>query len=119
MATFKTYLTGFILSVTLTLVAYAFVYSHVSSAHVNFSHTFLTYTVLILALIQLLVQLIFFLHLGNGGGSRWNLVAFIFTFGVVMILVVGSLWIMDHLNYNMNPQQMDNQLLKMEGMKGK
>ena len=36
MATFKSYLTGFILSITLTLVAYGFVYSHVSSAHVNF-----------------------------------------------------------------------------------
>jgi cytochrome o ubiquinol oxidase operon protein cyoD len=57
--------------------------------------------VVILAVMQLLVQLVFFLHLGGESKPRWNLMAFMFTLLVVAILVAGTLWIMYNLDYNM------------------
>lgn len=53
------------------------------------------------ALLQLVVHLVFFLHLNTSSDQRWNLVAFIFTALIVCILVGGSLWIMYHLDRNM------------------
>jgi cytochrome o ubiquinol oxidase operon protein cyoD len=58
------------------------------------------------AFLQLFVQLYFFLHLGQEEKPAWNLVFFIATVGVIFIVVAGSVWIMNHLNYNMTPQQM-------------
>ncbi len=107
MPTLKSYVTGFVLSVMLTLAAYFAVVNHMQAV---------IWLIVILALIQLLVQLIFFLHLGQGADSRWNLIVLFSTFGVVCILVLGSLWIMQHLNYNMTPGQMNEYMMKSEGM---
>ena len=54
-----------------------------------------------MALLQILVQLVYFLHMNSSSEGSWNLIAFIFTVLIVAILVVGSLWIMFHLNTNM------------------
>ncbi len=104
-----TYLTGFILSLTLTLAAYFIVTAHVASGHVFLTHHFVMIAALILALAQLIVQMIFFLHLHEETGPRWNLAIFISTIGLVLIIVVGSLWIMNHLNYNMMPAELQAQ----------
>jgi cytochrome o ubiquinol oxidase operon protein cyoD len=66
-----------------------------------------------LAVAQLLVQLVFFLHLGREPKPRQNLVVFLFMLLVIGILVIGSLWIMHNLNYHMTmtPKQMDQKLL--------
>jgi len=42
-----------------------------------------------------------FLHMNTSSEDRWNLVAFVFTVLIIAILVVGSIWIMWNLNYNM------------------
>jgi cytochrome o ubiquinol oxidase operon protein cyoD len=69
-----------------------------------------------LALIQLWVQLTFFLHLNLEANNRWNLSIFISTVGVVLILILGSLWIMQNLDYrHMSPQQLDSYILQTEG----
>ncbi len=107
MPTFKSYVIGFILSVTLTLVAYFAVTNHASAA---------ISIILGLAMVQLVVQLIFFLHLGKGKDARWNIVVFASTISIIVILVGGSIWIMHHLNYNMTPQDMNTYMLKSEGM---
>ena len=89
------YIVGFIISVVLTLSAFGAV------AYKIFPTTGLIITISVLAVIQLLVQLVFFLHLDTSSSSRWNLMAFLFTLLVVVVLVFGSLWIMLSLNYNM------------------
>ncbi len=91
----KSYIIGFIISIILTIIPYYVVVNHAIS-------TDATYIVIaIAALLQLLVQLIFFLHLGTGTDKEWNTLAFVFTLFVVLILVIGSLWIMYNLDYNM------------------
>ena len=96
------YITGFVLAVLLTFSAYEVVVNHYMSG------ISLMVVIVVLAIAQLVVQLIFFLHVGRGKEGRWNFVAFLFTLLILVILVAGSLWIMYNLNYNMmSPDQMN------------
>lgn len=90
--TLKLYVMGFILSLFLTIVPYLLVVNHV------FNAKNLVLAVVVLGLAQFVVQVIFFLHLSN---KRWNIIVFLFTIFVVVIIVGGSLWIMYNLKYNM------------------
>ena len=56
-----------------------------------------------LAIIQVFVQLILFLHLGDEEHPRWNLMAFLFMALVLVIVVFGSLWIMYNLEQRTMP----------------
>jgi cytochrome o ubiquinol oxidase operon protein cyoD len=107
------YIVGFVLSVVSTLLAYLLVVNHV------WPMSMLIIIIAVLAVVQLVVQLIFFLHLGDEKGPRWKLVTIVFAIIVVGILVVGSLWIMDNLNYNMmqfTPAQQNQYLKDNEGI---
>ena len=84
MQTLKSYITGFLLSIALTLSAYFVVTNHASNALI---------IILLLAIIQLCVQLIFFLHVGKGEDGHWNIVTLFSTIAIVLILVVGTIWI--------------------------
>lgn len=86
---------GFVLAVATTLLAYWLVVNHALSG------TALTATIVLLAVLQLVVQMIFFLHLGRGPEARWNLASFFFMLLILVVIVAGSLWIMYNLNYNM------------------
>lgn len=109
----KTYIIGFVLSVVLTLIAFAVVKTHINHQHQYPSDTFVMVSLLSLAVVQLFVQMVFFLHIRRGGKPRWNAWAFAFAVTVVAIVVIGSLWIMSNLNYRMmySPSQI-NQYLK-------
>jgi cytochrome o ubiquinol oxidase operon protein cyoD len=105
------YTTGFALSVLLTLAAYALV---VNRWHVG---ALLTFVIISLAVVQLWVQLRFFLHLSSEEKPYWKSIAFMFALVVVGILVLGSLWIMNNLNYHtMSPSDTMNYMLKNEGI---
>lgn len=113
--TLGTYITGFVLSLLLTGTAYALVWGHVHSAHERFSHHFIIPVVLGLAVLQLLVQLVFFLHLSRQSKPRWNMLMLAFAFIVIFIVVGGSVWIMDSLNYHMTmPQSEVNKYLQSQ-----
>ena len=110
-ASYHAYVTGFVLSVLITLTAYVFVVNGLWSNEV------LTYIIMALAVVQLVVQLVFFLHLGKG--SAWKLVTLLFALLVVLIVVIGSLWIMYNLDYNMmhmSPEQMHQYMEENEGI---
>lgn len=93
--TYKSYILGFILSIALTLLSYFAATS--GSFTVAITYGLIT----LLAVAQLFVQLIFFLHLNSSEGGKWNLASFVFTVLIVAILVIGSLWVMHNMNYNM------------------
>lgn len=88
-------MTGFILSIILTAIPFWMVMSGTAS------HTVILGTVLISAVVQILVHLVCFLHMNTKSDEGWNMTAFIFTVIIIAILVVGSIWIMWNLNYNM------------------
>lgn len=58
-------------------------------------------TILAMAVVQVLVHLVCFLHMNTKSDEGWNMTAFVFTVLIIAILVVGSIWIMWNLNYNM------------------
>ena len=60
------------------------------------------------AVVQVVVHAIFFLHLNPKAESGWQFMALIFTIVVVVITLIGSLWVMYHMNVNMMPGTADN-----------
>jgi cytochrome o ubiquinol oxidase operon protein cyoD len=86
--TYKTYIKGFAFSVIITTIAFALVGFKV------FSPIVLCLAVALLALTQLFIQLVYFLHLSTDSEARWNLVSAIFAVMVVAIILAGTLWIM-------------------------
>lgn len=96
--TLGSYITGFVLSIVLTLIAYFLVVEKMLTGGV------LIGVIVALAAVQLLVQLLFFLHMGTESKPRWNLLLFLFMVLVLAIIVIGSLWIMYNLNTNVMPQ---------------
>lgn len=65
----------------------------------------------VLALAQMGVHLVFFLHITTGKDSINNILALAFGILIVMLLVFGSLWIMMNLNHNMMPM---DEIMKMQ-----
>jgi len=59
--------------------------------------------IIALALGQALVQLFCFMHLHQEHKPRWNLMTFLFMGLVLLMIVIGSLWIMENINYHMSP----------------
>lgn len=104
----KSYVVGFVLSLILTVNAFVLVMSRA------FEGASLVFAIIALAMAQLIVQLLFFLHLGKG--SRWNTIVFLFMLLTVIIVVAGSLWIMNNLNYNMMPHEMTEYMLNEAGV---
>ena len=114
--TLVSYIFGFLLSIILTLSAYILAMIHITSTHEALPHEILIPLLIGLAMVQLCVQLIFFLHIYNESKTKWNFVFFVGTFMGVLLVIIMSLWIMNHLNYNMTPDQMKNMILKDEGI---
>lgn len=111
----KQYIIGFILSLVLTFSAYFLTLAHTSSFHKVIPHDILITSILVLAIFQLVVQLGFFLHLWSETKPRWNLIFFVSTLGIVLIVVIGAIWIMNHLNYNMTPMQINQYIQSQDG----
>lgn len=101
--TLKSYLIGFGLSVVLTAVPFWLVMT--GALHSNQA----TVAVIVgLAFVQIVVHMIYFLHMDAKSEGGWTMMALIFTVVLVVIAFSGSLWIMYHLNTNMMPMTPDD-----------
>ena len=96
------YLIGFGLSVILTAIPFGLVISGVLE-----SKNATAFAITILAVAQILVHMVYFLHLDPRSEGGWNLMALIFTAVILIIALTGSLWIMYHLQQNMAPMNMN------------
>lgn len=101
------YSVGLVLALVLTVAAFSLTFAHTGGAAGTLSTPLLIGAILALAMVQLAVQLVFFLHLGRGRDARWNTVAFAGTFFGILVVVLASVWIMYHLNYNMTPTEIN------------
>jgi cytochrome o ubiquinol oxidase operon protein cyoD len=100
--TLKGYLTGFILSIILTAIPFWVVIGKV------FDQSSTTAMVILgLGAVQIVVHMVYFLHMNARSEGGWTLLALIFTVVVVVITLAGSLWVMYHLNVNMMPSITD------------
>ena len=100
---FKGYVTGFVLSVILTAIPFWLVMGNVIE-----SPRTTAIVILAFAAVQIVVHMIYFLHMNTRSESGWSLLALIFTLVLVVITLAGSLWVMYHLNTNMMPGMMDH-----------
>lgn len=91
------YLAGFALSILLTGVSF-----YITRSTLVWAPS-IPIALSVLALAQMGVHLVFFLHVTSGPDSINNIMALAFGLLIVMLLVFGSLWIMDHMNHNMMP----------------
>ncbi|KQV70413.1 cytochrome o ubiquinol oxidase subunit IV [Rhizobium sp. Root1220] len=96
--TFKSYVIGFLLSVVLTAIPFWLVMADVFD-----SRAVTAALVMALAAVQIVVHMIFFLHMNPQSEGGWTMMALIFTLLIVAIGLSGSLWVMHHLNANMMP----------------
>ncbi|MDH2436378.1 cytochrome o ubiquinol oxidase subunit IV [Pokkaliibacter sp. MBI-7] len=92
----KSYVSGFILSIILTLVPFALVMFPGLATPVT-----AVIVMVIMAIAQVLVQLVFFLHMDSSSEQSWNVMAFAFTILIAVILIGGSVWIMYNMHINM------------------
>ena len=101
-ATVKGYLTGFILSLILTAIPFWIVMGNVFD-----KSSTTAFVVLAFAAVQIVVHMIYFLHMNAKSEHGWTMLALIFTVVVVVITLSGSLWVMYHMNHNMIPVLMN------------
>lgn len=94
---FKSYMIGFVLSVILTAIPFALVMTGALPAQAT------ALIVMAFAVVQIVVHMIYFLHMNTKSEGGWNMLALIFTIVIVFICLAGSLWVMHHLNTNMMP----------------
>ncbi|MFJ2992599.1 cytochrome o ubiquinol oxidase subunit IV [Pandoraea sp. NPDC087047] len=102
-STFRGYATGFVLSVILTAIPFWFVMGGVFE-----KSSTTAILILFLAAIQIVVHMIYFLHMNAKSEGGWNMLSLIFTIVLVVITLSGSLWVMYHLNQNMMPGMMQD-----------
>ncbi|MBX4335386.1 cytochrome o ubiquinol oxidase subunit IV [Bartonella raoultii] len=92
------YLVGFLLAVLFTLGSFIPVmYGMMESWAISTKVAYL----IGMAIIQIIVQIVFFLHLNSGPDAKWNLIALWFAVICVFVIVGGTWWAISHLNYNM------------------
>jgi cytochrome o ubiquinol oxidase operon protein cyoD len=92
-------------SIVLTVAAFLLAGSHVIYGPA------VPVALLVLAVAQMGVHLVFFLHVTTGPDNTNNVLALAFGILVVFLIVGGSIWIMNHLNHNMMPME---QLMQMQ-----
>lgn len=90
--TYRSYLTGFVLSAILTAIPFALVMTGVLPKAATVA------LVVGFAMVQIVVQMIYFLHMNPRSQGGWNMMALLFTLIILVIVVSGSLWVMHHLN---------------------
>ncbi|SON58062.1 Cytochrome o ubiquinol oxidase protein CyoD [Hartmannibacter diazotrophicus] len=98
---FSGYVTGFVLSAILTAIPFWLVMGHVID-----NPTATAFLVLGFGIIQIVVHMVFFLHMNTRSEGGWTMLALIFTCILVLITLSGSFWVMYHLNTNMMPGMM-------------
>jgi cytochrome o ubiquinol oxidase operon protein cyoD len=96
----KSYAIGFGLCIALTLASFGVAMSGAVPDELRLA------AIVLLAVVQLLVQLLCFLHMGTARDERENTAVFVVTLLLIAILVIGSLWVMHNANVNMMPMQM-------------
>jgi cytochrome o ubiquinol oxidase operon protein cyoD len=100
MQAFYLYFWGFGLSLALTLAAFLIINEQIG---VDVAIPLLV----LLALVQLCVQVVCFLHLSDEKRPRWRLMALLFALVVVAIVVGGTLWIMSDMGHGQHEVRTD------------
>ncbi|MEM6616325.1 MAG: cytochrome o ubiquinol oxidase subunit IV [Pseudomonadota bacterium] len=97
-ATYKAYLTGFALSVILTVIPFWMVMGKPVD-----NTAIILAVIFVLGAIQIVVHVVYFLHVNIKVEQGWQAMSLGFTFILLVIVLAGSIWVMFHLDENMMP----------------
>ena len=96
---YRSYVIGVVLAAILTIIPFGLVMAG------GFENRLMTIgVVLVCAVAQVLVHMVYFLHINGRAEEGWTLLSTLFTIIILVIVLSGSLWVMFHLNQNMMPQ---------------
>jgi cytochrome o ubiquinol oxidase operon protein cyoD len=98
----RDYVIGFMLAVPLTAIPFWLVMSHAFDRSGTTAAIILAF-----GAIQIVIHMVYFLHMNTKSEGGWTLLALLFTLMLLVIALSGSLWVMYHLNNNMTPQMHD------------
>ena len=93
----KDYTIGFVLAVILTVIPFWLVMGNVLAPEMT------RFVIMGFAAVQVVVHMIYFLHLNSKSEGGWNMMALILTIVLLGIILAGSIWVMYHMNANMMP----------------
>jgi cytochrome o ubiquinol oxidase subunit IV len=99
------YLVGLALATLITIVAF-----FISQTTLVWQPS-IPIALFVLAVAQMGVHLVFFLHITSGPDNTNNILALAFGVLIVLLLIGGTLWIMYHMNHNMMPME---QIMRMQ-----
>jgi cytochrome o ubiquinol oxidase subunit IV len=108
--TIQSYVIGFALSLIFTLVPYFLAVNQIITGLALFS------TIITFALLQMVIQVVFFLHLGRERKPRWQAGFLVATAGAIFVVTVATSWILYHLHTNMTPTAEALRTIEDEGI---
>ncbi|MFZ2997725.1 cytochrome o ubiquinol oxidase subunit IV [Sphingobium sp.] len=108
--TMGSYMIGFGLSVILTAIPFWLVMTKVIA-----NPQVTAFIIMGFAVVQIVVHMIYFLHMNTRSEGGWSMMALMFTLVLVVITLSGSTWVMYHLNHNMMPAMEDQVEGQMPG----
>jgi len=94
----RDYVIGFVLSVILTVIPFWLVMGEVFA-----SKALTVGLVMAFGAVQMVVHMVYFLHMKRSSEGGWIVMSMLFTLVIILIALVGSLWVMYHMNTNMMP----------------
>lgn len=98
---------GFALAAILTIIPF-----HLVMAEVEMSRTALVGIIMGLGAVQIIVHLVFFLHLNTTSEEGSTFMATMLAVIILVIVLAGSLWVMHNMNENMMPMHDMEQMLE-------
>lgn len=93
------YVKGLILAVILTVIPFYLVMNNVIEDRATAA-----LVLGVLAVVQIVVHMVYFLHMNGKIQGGWTMLSTIFTVVFVAIGIAGTLWVMFHMNTNMMPE---------------
>ena len=93
----KDYTIGFTLAVILTVIPFWLVMGNILDPGTT------RFVIMGFAAVQLVVHMVYFLHMNSKSEGGWNMMALILTIVLLGIILAGSIWVMYHMNANMMP----------------
>lgn len=104
---------GFALAAVLTVIPFALV-----MGEVDLSRTALIGIIMALAAVQIIVHLVYFLHVRSSSEEGWTLGSTLLAVIILFIVLAGSLWVMHNMNTNMMPMHDMEQMKSLQSQQG-
>lgn len=106
-------MTGLALAAILTIIPFALV-----MGEFHLSRNAVVGIIMALGTVQIIVHLVYFLHVNRQAEEGWTLAATIFSVVIVVIVMAGSLWVLRNMDEKMMPMPDMDHLMDLHNQQG-